>query len=113
MVLREDEGIVHLVVDPNGRIMLAFELKTSGPVAFEPGSPVGPPGLDESLSALALEGGPTLDALLKAWGGHREHFQHVEEELMRALREETALLLEESDLLEKAGATPVVGPPAG
>ncbi|MDP7078522.1 MAG: hypothetical protein QF415_01435 [Candidatus Undinarchaeales archaeon] len=113
MVLREDEGIVHLVVDSKGRIMLAFELTTSGPVAFEPGSPVGPPGLDESLSALALEGGPTLDALLEAWGGHREHFQHIEEELMRALREETARLLEESDLLEKAGATPVVGPPAG
>jgi len=112
-VLREDQGTVYLVVDPERRIVLAFELKTSGPVAFEPGSPVGPPGLDDPLHALALDGGPALDVLLAAWGGHREHFQHVEEELTLALREETARLLEESDLLEKAGATPVVGPPAG
>lgn len=112
-VLCEDQGTVHLVVDPDRRIVLAFELTTSGPVAFEPGPPVGPSGLDEPLRALALEGGPALDALLAAWDGCTEHFQHVEEELTRALREETARVLEEVDLLEEAGATPVVEPPAG
>ena len=112
-ILREDRGAVHLVVNPDRKIVLGFELTTSGPVAFKPGTAVIYSGLDEPLRYLALEGGPTLDALLTAWGEHREHFQHVEEELTRALREETARLLEESDLLEKAGATPVVGPPAG
>ena len=112
-VLREDMGAVHLVVDPDRNVVLGFELTTSGPVAFKPGTAVVHSGLDEPLRPLVREGGPTLNALLEAWQGHGEHFACVERELTHVLREETARLLEEVDLLEKAGATPVVGPPAG